>query len=487
MNYRIVAKVLGLLVMLIAGAMLLCEAYGFALERSSGGHDFALLKSFFVAALVGGGLLWFGSGSGNEVLRKEGIAIVGLGWIVSTLVGALPFILCKPGLSVAAAIFESASGFTTTGSTAISDLNEFSRSILLWRATTQWLGGMGILVLFVALLSTLGVGSKSLFHYESSAQIGYGFHARIRQTAIRLWQIYTGLTVLCIAGLLLLGMSFYDAVLHAFAAISTGGFGVRNDSLIFYNSAAIEVWITVFMILGGTSFVLMARVLRRNWGRIAADEEFRGYLLILAGATLVIAADLMFHDGVGFLRSLRESSFQVTSIMTTTGFTSANFDEWPTLSKAVLVFLMFIGGCAGSTSGAIKVSRVLIFAKALKQELVNAFRPNQVVRLRLNGEMLDDATKSAAVFFIAMSCFAVGLGTLAMTMLEPQLDLVSAFTSVTATLFNIGPGLGAFGPIQNFANIGASAHLLLAFLMLLGRLEFYALLVLFLPALWRRY
>lgn len=489
MNYRVVCRVLGLLTLLLAAAMLLCEGYGYFVEsiQNQTQHEFALLKSFIITAGIGIVLRWFGRHSGNEVLRKEGIAIVGLGWIIGTIVGAIPYMLCQPAMLPSAALFESASGFTTTGSTVIADLNIYPRSILLWRAMTQWLGGMGILVLFVALLSTLGVGSKALFQFESSAQIGYGFYARIRQTALRLWQIYTGLTVICVAGLVMLGMSFYDALLHAFATVSTGGFSHRNESVAFYNSAAIDAWLTIIMLLGGTSFVLMAWLLRRNFRKVASDEEFRAYLLIFALATSIIVIDLMVKQDASFLDSLRFGTFQVASVMTTTGFATTDFDQWPTLSKAVLVLLMFVGGCAGSTAGSIKVSRFLIFAKTLLQQMTNAFRPTQVVPLRLNGTMLDNETKTAAVFFIALSCLIVGAGSLLITMLEPNLNLVSAFTSVVTTLFNVGPGLDAVGPARNFSALSPASHLVFAFLMLLGRLELYALLVLFVPALWRKY
>lgn len=489
MNYRVLCKVLGLLVLLVAGAMLVCEIYAVAAERgrSDATHDWALLKSSGIAAALGGALFAVGWRAGNEVLRKEGMAIVGLGWVISAVVGAFPYVLCTPSLDPAAAFFESASGFTTTGSSVISDLDLYPQSILLWRAMTQWLGGMGILVLFVALLSTLGVGSKSLFRNESSAQIGYGFHSRIRDTATRLWQIYTALTVVCIAGLMLLGMSFYDALLHAFAAISTGGFSPRNASVAAYASVGIEVWLSLFMFLGGVSFVLMAWALRRNVQRVKADEELRGYVMILLVTTAVIALDLVVRREESWGQALREGSFQVISVMTTTGFVSADYDAWPTLSKAILVMLMFIGGCSGSTSGGMKVSRVIIFMKATKQQLINAFRPNQVVPLRLNGQLLDESVKSRAVFFLALTFFIVGTSTLVITVIEPRLDLVSSFGSVVATLFNIGPGLGAVGPMHNFSEMLPSTHVFLSILMILGRLELFALLVLFMPALWRRY
>jgi len=488
-NYRLLCKVLGLLVLLMAVSLLICEVYGFFLDHpgQSGAHDFALARAFAVALALGGVLVWLGRSTGREILRKEAIAIVGLGWLLCTAVGALPYIFCMPSLNPAAAFFESASGFTTTGSTAIADLNVYPRSILLWRATTQWLGGMGILVLFVALLSSLGVGSKALFRHESTAQIGYGFHSRIRQTALGLWQLYTALTVVCVAGLAAMGMSFYDALLHSFAAISTGGFSPRNESLMFYSNAGFDAWLCIFMFLGGANFLLMVRVLRRDMAGLRREEEFRTYFGILLAATLVVGADLIISQGAPVFQSLQWSAFQVISIMTTTGFVSADFDLWPHLSQAVLVLLMFIGGCTGSTSGGIKVGRTLTFFKTAGQQLINAFRPSQVIPVRINGNILEETQKTSALFFMALTGAVVAAGTLLISLLEPQVSLVGSFTSVTATLFNIGPGLAEVGATKTFAFFSPPSHLILAFLMLLGRLEFFALLVLFLPSLWRRY
>jgi trk system potassium uptake protein TrkH len=481
--------VLGLLVVLMAVSLLACEFYGFYLDHPgpTGRHNFALAKSFGIALAIGSGLIWFGRGTGRDILRKEAIAIVGLGWLLCTVVGAFPYLFNSPALDPAAAFFESASGFTTTGSTAIANLDIYPQSILLWRATTQWLGGMGILVLFVALLSSLGVGSKALFRHESTAQIGYGFHSRIRHTALSLWALYTALTAICVAGLTALGMSFYDALLHSFAAISTGGFSPQNASIMFYASPGIDVWLCIFMFLGGANFLLMAKVLRRDIAGLRKEEEFRTYFWIIALATAAVAADLVIRQNVPVLKSLQWSSFQVVSIMTTTGFVSADFDLWPKLSQAVLVVLMFVGGCSGSTAGGIKVGRTLTFFKTTAQQLVNSFRPSQIIPVRINGSILEESQKTSALFFIALAGATVAGGTLFILLLEPNISLVGSFTSVTAALFNIGPGLAEVGATKNFAFFSPPSHLILAFLMLLGRLEFFALLVLFLPSLWRRY
>jgi len=489
MNYRLVAKILGHLTLLIAAALLLSEIYAVLSEQDmrSGDHDYALLQAFVIAAVIGGCLVYFGRGSGNEILRKEAIAIVGLGWLVCAAVGAIPYMLATPGLDPAAAFFESASGFTTTGSSVIPDLDVYPGSILLWRALTQWLGGMGILVLFVALLSTLGVGSKSLFQHESSAQSGYGFHTRIRQMALRLWQIYTGLTAICILGLVILGMPVFDAVLNSFAAISSGGFCPRNTSIAAYDSVAIDAWLCLFMTLAGASFLLMAWVVRGGWKHVRRDEELRAYLLLLVAGSLLITCDLVFRMEIPFFHALRLASFQVISIMTTTGFVTADYSLWPTLSCGLLVLAMFVGGCAGSTSGGVKVGRVVVFFKTAGQQVRNAFRPNQHIPVRLNGETLKSEQIARILFFLSLTAFTIALSTIALIALEPQVDHISCFTAIISALFNIGPGLGQVGPTHTFAFFSDSSKILLSFLMILGRLEFFAILALFMPSLWKKY
>lgn len=489
MNLRLLLKVLGWIVLLLAGTMLACELYALTNKEAGGGagHDFALLKSSLVAGGIGVLLVFFGRGSGKEILRKEAVAIVGLGWLVASFFGALPYLFCTSSLGPTDAFFESVSGFTTTGATVIQDLTQSPRPILLWRSATQWLGGMGILVLFVALLSNLGAGSKSLFRHESSAKTGYGFHARIRQTALQLWQIYAVLTVVCVVGLMVLGMPLFDAILHGFSAISTGGFSPENTSVAAYGSPAIDAWLCVFMALGGTSFLLMAWILRGGAARVRRDEELRAYLAILLAATAVVALDLVVVSGEAPAKAFQLSSFQVISIMTTTGFATADFDTWPAFSKAMLLLLMFCGGCSGSTSGGIKVSRVVLFFKTTRQQVLNSFRPNQHLPVKLNGEALTETFVGRAVFFVALSGFAVGLSTILLTGLEPEMDLLSTFTAVVASLFNIGPGLGQVGPASNYAWLSGPSKVFLGGLMLLGRLEFFGLLALFVPSLWRKY
>lgn len=490
MNYRLLSKLLGLLLLLLSATMLVCLGDAFIQDKRELGIDAveSFLLSIAITAGAGITLRLLGRNSGKEILRKEAIAIVGLGWLVCAAFGALPYMFAEPSLGPIEAFFESMSGFTTTGATVIADLDQFPRSILLWRSLTQWLGGLGILVLFVALLASVGVGSKALFQHESSAKTGGGVQARIQDVAARLWQIYLGLSVICCLGLMVLGMNFYEAVCHTMTALSTGGFSTRNTSVAAFDSVGIELWLSLFMILGGISFMLYAWFLRKRWDRWKTEEETKVYLWILLLVTLVIAADLVLvekHHTIGF--SLRESLFQVVSIMTTTGYATADFDGWPPLSRVLLLLVMMIGGCAGSTAGGIKVSRWILFHKIVKQQVVRAFRPNQVFSLRLNGTLVDEALNLQTVFFIALALVTVAGGTVLISLLEPTLDIESCLSSVLASLFNIGPGLGAVGPTQNFSHFNEGSLLFLSWLMLLGRLEFFALLVLFVPALWRRY
>lgn len=491
MNYRLLSKMLGLLFLLLGSTMVACLLYAYLNEPSLPGLD--SIESFWISisitASAGGLLVLLGRKGGKNIMRREAIAIVGLGWLLCAFFGSLPYIFGRPSLPPAAAYFEAMSGFTTTGASAMTDITQFPKSIILWRSVTQWLGGMGILVLFVALLTYLGVSSKGLFRHESSAKDTEGLQARIRDVALRLWQIYLGLTVLCTLGLVGLGMSFFDAVNHTFTALSTGGFGTRNESIAAFNSPWIELWLVLFMTLGGASFMLYAWLLRGRWERWAKEEEAKLYLLIIGLATICIAVNLP-SSGAGygsFWHALRAALFQVVSIMTTTGFFSEDFDRWPTFSKIILLLLMFIGGCTGSTAGGIKVSRCLLFMKMLRVSVINAFRPNQVIGVQLNGTPADDQLKIQALLFIVISGVTVGLATLLLALLEPKLNLESSLSAVAATLFNVGPGFGAVGPTQNYGPLAPPSHLLLSLMMVLGRLEFFAVLVLFFPSLWRRY
>ena len=490
MNFRQIGKILGFLVILMGCAMAVCGVYANFWEPELTRSD--SIKSFIISALsawvVGGVLIATGELRSGSLLRKEAIAIVGLGWIISALFGALPYLFIPEPLTFAGALFESMSGLTTTGATVIPDLSQLSRSVLLWRSMSQWLGGLGILVLFVALLSFLGVGSKALFHHESSAKTTEGLQPRINDIAKHLLLIYLMLSAICCIGLHWLGMGWYDAVSHSMTAISTGGFSPKNQSVAFYKNAPIEIWLSLFMILGSISFILYAWAFKGRWKRWKVEEEAKFFLALTFTGTLLIALDLRaLNVSSDFWQALRAALFQVASIISTTGYATENYDLWPPFSKTILALMMFIGGCGGSTAGGIKVGRVLLLFKILRSEIIASYRPNQLFPLKLNGNNISESLKRQTLLFITLALMTVALGFLIVSLLEPELNMGTSLSAVIATLFSIGPGFSGVGPTENFAKFSEGTKIAFVLFMALGRLEFFAVLALFTPTLWRRY
>ena len=496
MNYRILSKVLGLLLVLLALAMAACGVFA-RLDPVAGDEEAmrTLLLSAAITACVGGLMVLGGLGPIERIPRREGVVIVGLGWVLSALFGALPMVLCPPYLSFGAAVFEAASGFTTTGSTVISDLTAWPRGILLWRSVTQWLGGVGILVLFVAVLSYLGVGSKSLFRNESSFQTGEASTARIRDTALTLWKIYLTLTVACVLGLRLMGLTWFNAVNHGFTAVSTGGFSPHNLSVGFYsawgNGWLIELWLSAFMLACSLNFLIYAVIVRHKWQRLREEDDARWFAgmcaLIALGIGIGLSVDPR-HD-LPLWQGLREAWFIVVSIASTTGFGTVDYEVWPSWCKALLAILMVVGGCSGSTAGGMKVGRLLVFLKSSAHEVIRAFRPNQIFRLVVNGNPMDDAARARTTSFVALYLFIIAFSSVVVGLMEAGqgIDLETCLGSVLATLSNIGPGFGLVGPTENFSGMREGTQLFLGGLMILGRLELFAILVLFVPAAWRKY
>ncbi|MEM6911828.1 MAG: TrkH family potassium uptake protein [Verrucomicrobiota bacterium] len=499
MNFRLLSKIFGSLVLLLAVAMAACGGFALFEEATTGESSGAraLWLSTGMTALLGGALLAIGWKTKTDILRKEAIVVVGLGWVISGLVGMLPYTLCEPSLNFDEALFESVSGFTTTGSTVIQDLDRMPRSILLWRSISQWLGGAGILVLFVALLSYVGVGAKSLMRHESSLRQGEGSNTRVLQTARQLWVIYLVMTALCILGLLALGMNLYDAVNHGMCTVATGGFSPYNESIGYFRSTPIELFVMVMMLLCGTNFLVLSALYRRQWKRLRVEEESRLFYGMFFIAVLSIGLNLTAETGLyeDASSAFLDASFAVASIITSSGFTSnwrvaevlpEGYEQWPGFSVAMLLVLMAMGGCAGSTAGGLKVSRFLLFLKMGAQEIIGAFRPRKTVVIKMNGMPAEDSARSAALI-MGLFTVTLGIGTLVISLIEPHLDLQTCYSCAFATLFNIGPGLGEVGPTDNFAHLKAGTLLLLSLLMVLGRLELLAIFVLFVPSLWRKY
>ncbi len=481
MNFRPALRFLGRLILLLAVTELapaICALfYG---ERADA-------AAFVAAALATGAsgllLMLLGSGSG-EIYRREGILIVVGGWVLASVFGAVPYLLTGAMAHPVDALFESASGFTTTGASVMTDIEGSSRAVLFWRSFTQWLGGMGIIVLFVALLPELGPGARFLYKLEVPGPSAEALQPRIRETAAILWKIYLLFTAIQTALLMLVGLDLYDALTHTFSTMSTGGFSPRNASVAAFQSPLVDIIVIFFMICAGTNFSLYYRLRLRGGWNLFRDTEFRLYIIILAAATVLVTWDLIRHQAYDATpRAALDSLFQVVSILTTTGFATADFDQWPTLTRMVLVALMFVGGCAGSTSGSMKVMRMVIGIKSALREVRLIFSPNTVLSIFVGRQVVPNSVaRSVAGFFILyLSTWALGAALLSIS--GP--DLMTAATASAATLGNIGPGLEAVGPTMNFSFFDAWDKALMVLLMLLGRLEMYAIAALFTRSFWK--
>jgi len=425
------------------------------------------------------------SGDDFDVMgAKDGLAIVGLSWIAVSLLGSLPFYLSGVVPTFTDAFFETVSGFTTTGATILTWVEGQPRGVLFWRSLTHWLGGMGIIVLSVALLPAIGRGAYALYRAEAPGPTAERVRPRMKETAKTLWTVYFILsaveTLLFLAG----GMPLYDALCHTFGTMATGGFSTKNASIAAYGSYI--QWVIVgFMFLAGCNFILHYQGLRGKVKSYWRSEEFRVYLSIIL-VLVPLFTVILALSGEGFSEStLRQSAFQVVSILTTTGYTTADFNLWPAFLKISLVFLMFVGGCAGSTGGGMKVIRVYIALKTALKSLMQAILPNAVMPLKIDSKPVSDTyvVRAAAYFIIYMFLFV--FGTVVMTITE-RTDLVTAFSVSVASLSNIGPGLGRVGAVENYAWISPVGKWVLSFLMLAGRLELYSILILFVPDTWRK-
>ena len=419
-----------------------------------------------------------------DLSRVDGFGIVTFGWVFASLFGALPYLLTGTIEHPVSAVFETMSGFTTTGASVLTDLESFPRGVLFWRAMTHWFGGMGVLVLCVAILPFLGVGGMQIYRAEMPGPSKDRLTPKIATTAKLLWGVYVLLCAVLTALLCLGGMTLFDALCHAFATMATGGFSTRTLSVGAYNSVYFDVVITFFMILAGTNFALHYRALTGQPLAYFRESEFLYYIFFLGGAIVMLTLTVWGSVYGSLWQALRAAAFQGTSIMTTTGFVTADFDQWPNAARTLLVLLMFIGGCAGSTGGGIKVVRVSVLLKKTMRELRRFVRPQAVWAVKLNRKSVEQSVISHISAFFAMFIILFALFSILMTFFTP--DTETALTSVIATMGNIGPGLAAVGATQNYADIPAVGKSILVFCMLLGRLELYTVLIVLLPSTWKK-
>ncbi len=475
MNVREVLHVVGALMAWVAFAMLPPAVLG-ALE----GRALDWIGAIAVAG-GSGGVLWLATPRKISINPREGIVIVGLGWIAIVLVGALPFLFTGVAPSVAGAVFESVSGFTTTGATVYATIEDLPHSILLWRSITHWLGGMGIIVLGVAILPLLGMGGAQLFRAEVPGISSDRLKPRIASTARLLWGVYAGLTVLLAGIYLVLGMSVFDAVNHAMSALATGGFSTRTASMGAY-STAIQ-WVTiVFMLIAGTNFVLHYRMATRHPMAWFQDIEWRWYAAAVVSASLAVFVTIGVSGGEWVFR---DAAFNTISIISTTGFMTTDFGAWPSFCQVTLLGLMFVGAMGGSTGGGFKVVRAVVVLKHAVSEVRKILHPRAIFVSKLGRVPIRSENLLNVLAFLALYVLTHGIGTLLLALLGS--DLVTATSAALAAMSSIGPGLGAVGPTSHYGDLGGPAQLILSALMLLGRLEFYTLLVLFIPATWERW
>ena len=478
MNYGIVLRVLGDI--LIVESLLMIPSLLIAIY--SGGNDInAFLITIILTAFVG--LIMRRKKHHKLINASDGLAIVAFGWILASIFGALPLVL-SGYTNYLDAIFETVSGFTTTGATVISNVEALPQGILFWRSFTHWIGGMGILVFTIALIPALGIGGFQIFKAESPGPVAGKIAPRIKDTAKILYVIYFGMTVLEIIMLKFGGMNLFDSMVYTFGSVGTGGFATKNNSVAFYDSTYIHLVIGTFMIMAGTNFTIYYSLFKKKFKDVLLDEELRLYLLIIFLAVISIAANLYFTNYGNLGISLRDSYFQVGSVMTTTGYSTTDFDLWPSFSKGILLLLMFIGASAGSTAGGLKVIRILILFKLIRREISKIFHPRAVIPIKANDRIVSNDTVSSIISFVALYFVIFVVSTLLVTL--EGINLESAASAVVATLSNIGPGLGFVGPTQNFAGFHDATKVLFTFLMLLGRLELFTIVALLAPKNWRR-
>lgn len=481
-NYKVIFNVLGLLVLLNGAFMMLCIPFSLHFKD---GDLIPLLKSGGITMLVG--YVTFALTRKNrskDLKKKDGYLIVTLGWLTMSAFGTLPYLLSGSIPDFTDAFFETISGFTTTGATILTDIESIDKGVLFWRSLTQWIGGMGIIVLAVAILPILGIGGMQLFVAEAPGITPDKLKPRITETAKRLWLIYVGLTLTEMILLWAGGMTFYDAINHALTTMATGGFSTKNASIAYYQSPFIQYVITLFMFLAGTNFTLTYFGLHGKFLTVYRNEEFRFYASFCLILTVICSVSVFTHGDQGLEKSFRDGLFQVISIITTTGYVTADYSQWASSIVILMFVMMFIGASAGSTAGGVKIVRHIVLIKNSILELKRQLHPSAIIPVRLNKKAVhrDITFNILAFIMIYISIFAVG----SVIMGWIGSDFLTAVGSVATCLGNIGPGLGDVGPVDNFAAIPDTGKWFLSFLMLLGRLELFTVLILLTPYFWRR-
>ena len=481
-RFAAVGYVLGQFLVALAGTMLIPALYGW-IAGSEGLRG--LLAGAAIASTFGGVSMLAAGRPRSELSRREGLLLAVAVWLAVGLFGSVPFYFSPHFGSFTDAFFEATSGFTTTGATILPQVEVLPPALQFWRCFTHWLGGMGIVLLGIAILPLVGHGGMQLYRAEFSGASSERLRPRIRETALALWKIYLALTFLLFVTLRAAGMNGFEALCHTFSTLGTGGFSTRTASIAAFQNPLIEYIIIVFMLLAGMSFILHYRLwVERNPSSFFGDVELRSYLIIVFGCTLVIGVVLAGGGTYEPAPAVRNALFQVASVVTTTGFVTADFELWHPLPQLILLALMFVGGCTGSTAGGMKTSRILLLARVVDREFKRMVERRGVFAVRLGGQVLDESTVQSLLNLVYLALLVNFASCLVLAAMG--VDVLTSISAVAASMFNVGPGLGSVGPSEHYGDLPALVKWVLAGCMIAGRLEFYTVLVILTPAFWRR-
>ncbi len=475
-----ILKVVGVQLILIGFLMLTGIVFSIVFKEND---LLALLLSGGISIATGVVLWMITTNKNTKVNKRTGYLIVFIGWLMMILFGMLPYLISGSIPNITDAFFETVSGMTTTGASILHDIESMPKGILYWRSLTQWIGGMGIIVLTVALFPLLGIGGVELFVAEAPGPTSDKLHPRIQETAKRLWFIYVGLTILLIILLALQGMTFYDAINHGLTTMATGGFSTKNTSMMYYNVPIIQYTIITFMFIAGVNYSVIYLGLQGQFRNVWKSAEFRAYLFLVLALSIGFMFYLHFKKDLPIEQSFRDSIFQIVSIITTTGFVSADYTSYSEVITLLFFILLFCGACAGSTSGGIKLIRHLVFFKNSFLEFKRLLHPKAIIPLRVNNVTVAPRIMTHILVFLLIYLALFVIGSIIVTALG--MDFLSAIGAVATSLGNVGPGIGSVGPMNNFAEVPTAAKWILGLLMLLGRLELFSILVLFTPYFWK--
>ena len=483
-NTKIVVRIIGVLLILLGGFMLTPVPFSIYF----GSEDLNALLMASVTSLLVGFLLWvLTKNSSKEMGKREGFLIVSLGWISVAIFSALPFWLSGTLTAYSDALFESVSGLTTTGATVINDIESVNQGILIWRSLTQWIGGMGIIVLTVAIFPLLGIGGVELFVAEAPGPTSDKIHPRIKETSKRLWLIYVGLTVLLCLILMMNDIGFFDSINHALTTMATGGFSTKNASIAHFQNPVIEYIITLFMLIAGINYTIIYFSLKGNFKKVWRSDEFKTYLFLLFILVSVVTFSIYRNSIYGFEESFRIAAFQIVSVITTTGFITADYTAWSSGHTLLFFILLFVGACAGSTSGGIKIIRHLVLFKNSILELKRLLHPKAIIRIKIDRKIVAPRILTHILVFLLLYIMLFLIGSISLSIILSEFDhpFLSSIGAVATSLGNVGPSIGDLGPVDNFSAIPNTGKCILIILMLLGRLELFTILILFSPYFWK--